>query len=83
VHFQQSSFEGVNVSSRTLRRHAVDHVPVLTAEGQAERFLLEAMDGRAALEELAKRAAERFPGVFSSHEDAFERAAELARKFSR
>jgi protein arginine N-methyltransferase 1 len=83
VHFQQSTFEGAPVSSRTLRRHAVDHVPVLTTEGEAERFLIQAMDGKAALEEIAKRAAERFPGVYSSREDAFERAAELARKFSR
>jgi protein arginine N-methyltransferase 1 len=83
VHFQQSSFEGAQVSSRTLRRHAVDHVPVLTAEGEAERFLLGAMDGNASLEEIAKKAAERFPEVYSSHEDAFQRVTELARKFSR
>jgi type I protein arginine methyltransferase len=83
VHFRQSTFEGSLASSRTLRRHAVDHVPVLTAEGEAERFLLGAMDGRASLEEIAKKAAERFPGVYSSPEDAFQRATELARKFSR
>jgi type I protein arginine methyltransferase len=83
VHFQQSSFEGAQVSSRTLRRHAVDHVPVLTAEGEAERFLLGAMDGNASLEEIAKGTAERFPEVYSSHEDAFQRVTELARKFSR
>jgi protein arginine N-methyltransferase 1 len=83
VHFRQSTFEGANVSSRTLRRHAVDHVPTLTAEGEAERFLLGAMDGRTALEEIAKRAAERFPEVYSSHEEAFERVSDLARKFSR
>lgn len=83
AHFRQSSFVGAIVSSRTLRRHATDHIPVLTAEGEAERFLLEAMDGRASLEEIAKNAAERFPKVYCSHEDAFERASELARKFSR
>jgi len=83
VHFQQSSFEGANVSSRTLRRHAVDHVPVLTAEGEAERFLLGAMDGKASLEQIAQRAAERFPEVYSSQEDAFQRVTELARKYSK
>jgi type I protein arginine methyltransferase len=83
IHFRQSAFEGLTVSSHTLRRHAVDHVPVLTAEGEAERFLLGAMDGRASLEEIAKKAAVRFPGVYSSHEVAFERVAELARKLSR
>jgi hypothetical protein len=35
------------------------------------------------MEEIAKRAAERFPEVYSSHEDAFQRVTELARKFSR
>jgi type I protein arginine methyltransferase len=83
VHFQQSTFEGSQVSSRTLRRHAVDHVPVLTAEGEAERFLLGAMNGKASLEEIARRAAAGFPEVYSSHEDAFQRVTELARKFSR
>ncbi|MDQ1406618.1 MAG: hypothetical protein QOG55_2247 [Acidobacteriaceae bacterium] len=83
VHFRQSAFEGLSVSSHTLRRHAVNYIPVLTAEGEAERFLLEAMDGRTSLEEIAKKAAERFPGVYSSHEEAFERVSELARKLSR
>ncbi len=83
MHFRQSTFEGANVSSRTLRRHAVDHVPVLTMEGEAERFLLGAMDGRASLEEIAKKAAEQFPAVYSSLEEAFERVSELARKLSR
>ena len=83
AHFRQSNFEGAYVSLHTLRRHAIDHIPVLTAEGEAERFLLEAMDGRASLQEIAERAAKRFAEVYSSHEDAFERASELARKFSR
>jgi type I protein arginine methyltransferase len=83
VHFRQSSFEGTLVSSHTLRRHAVNHIPVLTAEGEAERFLLGAMDGRTSLEEIAKKAAVRFPEVYHSHEAAFERVSELARKLSR
>jgi type I protein arginine methyltransferase len=83
VHFRQSTFEGTQVSLHTLRRHATDHIPVLTPDGEAERFLLEAMDGRASLEEIAKSAVKQFPKVYSSHEDAFERASELARKFSR
>jgi PRMT5 arginine-N-methyltransferase len=40
VYFRQSTFEGAQVSLRTLRRHATDHIPVLTAEGEAERFLV-------------------------------------------
>jgi hypothetical protein len=56
---------------------------VLTAEGEAERFLLGAMDGKASLEQIAQRAAERFPEAYSSQEDAFQRVTELAQKFSR
>jgi hypothetical protein len=82
THFRQSTFEGAHISSHTLRREAVDHIPVLTTEGEAERFLLGAMDGRASLKEIGKRAAERFPEVYSSQQEAFERASELARKFS-
>ncbi len=83
IHFRQSTFEGSNVSSAILRQHATDYVPVLTEEGQADRFLLEAMDGSASLEEIARKAVERFPTVYPLCEDAFERAAELARKLSR
>jgi protein arginine N-methyltransferase 1 len=83
VHFRQSTFEGAPVSLRSLRRHATDHIPVLTADGEGERFLLKAMDGTASLQEIAKSAAKQFPKVYSSQEDAFERASELARKFSK
>jgi hypothetical protein len=61
----------------------MDFVPVLTEAGEAERWLLEAMDGKAALEEIASAAVERFPKVFRRQEEAFRRAAELAEKFSR
>ncbi len=83
IHFRQSTFEGADVSLQLLRRHATDYVPVLTEEGRADRFLLEAMDGSASLEEIAKKAAEQFPQVYPVCEDAFERASELARKFCR
>jgi hypothetical protein len=61
----------------------MDFVPVLTEAGEAERWLLEAMDGKAPLEEIAAAAAEYFPNVFRRQEEAFRRAAELAEKFSR
>jgi hypothetical protein len=45
--------------------------------------LLHAMDGKTCLQEMANSAAERFPAVFPRWEDALNRAAELARQFSR
>lgn len=81
-HFQQSTLESAQFSPRWLRRHAADFVPVLSEPGEAERWLLEAMDGNAPLQEIAQAAAERFPKVFPRLEEAFRRASELADKFS-
>jgi hypothetical protein len=82
-HFQQSTFQGARLSPQWLRRHAMDFVPVLSEAGEAERWLLEAMDGKAPLQEIAQAAAERFPKVFRRREEALRRASELAEKFSR
>jgi len=54
-----------------------------TDGAMAERWLLEAVDGNAPLQEIASEAAERFPNVFRRQEEAFRRASELAEKFSR
>jgi type I protein arginine methyltransferase len=81
-HFQQSTLQGTRFSPQWLRRHALDFVPVLSEAGEAERWLLQAMDGNAPLQEIASAAAERFPKVFRRQEEAFRRASELAEKFS-
>jgi type I protein arginine methyltransferase len=81
--FRQSTFEGAQFMSETLRRRAADYVPVLTEAGLAERWLLQAMDGIAPLQEIAQAAAEQFPKVFRRPEDAFRRVSALAERFSR
>ncbi len=81
--FHQSTFQGAQFTAEALRRRAADYVPVLSESGRAERWLLEAMDGSTALQEIALAAAERFPAVFRRQEDAFRRVAILAEKFSR
>lgn len=81
--FHQSTFEGAQFSSEVLRRRSVDYVPVLSETGQAERWLLEAIDGSTALQEIAEDAAERFPRVFCRKEDAFRRVSALVERFSR
>lgn len=82
-HFQQSTLQGAQFSPQWLRKHAEDFVPSLTAEGEAERWLLQAMDGKTALEKIVKDAADRFPTVFRKGEEAFRRVSALAEKFSR
>jgi hypothetical protein len=58
-------------------------VPVLDESGQAERWILQAIDGKRSLENIASEAAQQFPHVFRRVRDAFNRAAEIAEKYSR
>lgn len=82
-HFRQSTFQGANFAPESLRRRAGDFVPSLSEEGQADRWLLQAMDGKTSLQQMAQAAAQRFPAIFPRWEKALHRAAELARQFSR
>ena len=81
--FRQSTFQGATFTPQALRRRAGDYVPSLSEEGQADRWLLQAMDGKTSLQQMAQAAATNFPSIFPRWEDALHRAAELARKFSR
>ncbi len=81
--FHQSTFQGANFSPSSLRRRAADFVPMLSDEGQADRWLLQAMDGKATLQEIAQSAATRFPHLFPRCEDALRRAGELAERLTR
>jgi protein arginine N-methyltransferase 1 len=83
LHFQQSTFQGANFSPHSLRRQAVDYVPLLSEAGQADLWMLERMDGSASLQNIAQSASERFPRLFSSWHEAFRRAAALSREYSR
>lgn len=81
--FQQSTFQGANFTPETLRRRAAEFVPSLSEQGSVDRWLLQAMDGKTSLQQMAQAAAQRFPAIFARWEDALHRAAELARQFSR
>jgi protein arginine N-methyltransferase 1 len=83
ISFRQSTFYGGTFFPASLRKRATDFVPILSESGQAERWLLQAMDGKSHLEEIAAEAVRQFPHVFRCVEDAFNRAAEIAEKYSR
>ena len=83
LHFRQSTFFGSCFSPLSLQRHAVDFVPARNEPGEANLWLLQAMDGKNSLQEIAQLAAQRFPAIFPRWEDALHRAAELAGQFSR
>jgi protein arginine N-methyltransferase 1 len=82
VFFRQSTFHGATLSTSLLHKHNTNFVPELSTEGQAERWLLQAMDGKRTLEDIASEAVRLFPDVFRRREDALNRAADLAEEFS-
>ncbi len=83
VRFVQSTFYGSLFPPSVLHKRTMDFVPVLTEHGQAERWILQAMDGNRPLEDIASEAARLYPHVFRRTEDAFNQAAEIAEKYSR
>ena len=83
IRFRQSTFYGSLFPPSLLRKRTFDFVPVLNEVGQAERWILQAMDGSRPLKNIAAEATELFPHVFRRTEDAFNQAAEIAEKFSR
>jgi protein arginine N-methyltransferase 1 len=83
IRFVQSSFYGSLFPPSLLQKRAVGFVPVLDESGQAERWILQACDGKRSLDDIASEAARQFPHVFRRVEDAFNRAAEIAEKYSR
>jgi type I protein arginine methyltransferase len=83
LHFKQSTFQGANFSPHALRCQAVDYAPLLSETGQADLWMLQRMDGIASLQTIAQAASQQSPRLFSSWREAFRRAAELSKDFSR
>ena len=81
--FNQSSFLGSAVSLANLRKRAAGFMPALDDDGEIDRFILQAIDGRTPQDEIAKRTSERFPTHFRSWQEALARVGDLSQKYSR
>lgn len=81
--FKQSSFHGSPIARETLSALAPDTIPALDDNGEVVRFVLNAIDGRTPLQDIALRAAERFPDQLMNAREARDRIVELAREYAR
>ncbi len=81
--FVQSTFYGTTFMPDALRRRTLDYVPRLSEMGEADRWLLEAIDGERSMEEIGRAGAARFPRHFANFEDALRRVTALAEKYAR
>jgi hypothetical protein len=60
--FEQSSFLGIPLAPALLRKRSAQFVPTLNENGEIERFIMNLMDGRASVQEIAQQVCNRYKG---------------------
>jgi protein arginine N-methyltransferase 1 len=81
--FDQSVLQGAVLSPAKLLKRSSKYIPQLSEEGHMRRRALELMDGRAELEEIARRLTAEFPGRFARWEQALTFAGAISNEDSR
>jgi hypothetical protein len=81
--FDQSVLQGAVLSPAKLLKRSSTYIPHLSGEGLMRRRVLELMDGRAALEEIARHLAAEFPGRFTRWEQALTFAGAVSNENGR
>ncbi|MDZ7267796.1 MAG: 50S ribosomal protein L11 methyltransferase [candidate division KSB1 bacterium] len=76
--FRQSSLWGEPLSPHQLRKRAHTFVPRLNQEGRIMQFILNRMEGRATLADLAHELVQTFPRDFPDWQSALVRLGDLA-----
>ena len=82
ANFRQSNFLASTISPDELRKRASAYTPRLSPGGEVERFVLEMMDGRRSLADIAASLQQRHPGLFTSRQEALDRVADISRRCS-
>ncbi|HEY2011919.1 MAG TPA: 50S ribosomal protein L11 methyltransferase [Bryobacteraceae bacterium] len=80
--FRQSEFLSHPHSPSRMQKQSADHVPTLNHEGELDRLVLQLMDGRNAIQDIAQVLAQKFPARFQSAGQAIGYVADLSRKYS-
>ncbi len=79
--FRQSTDYAESVERSELSNEVSKLMPVLGADGQTDRFILEKMDGRTSLEDIAQATMSQFPNRFQSRDAAVQYVYDLFRYY--
>lgn len=79
--FSQSSFHAVPLSAERLRRLSADATPMIGAQGGVDRFVVDRLDGRTTLADVAAALRETFPDRFPDLPSALARVTETTGRF--
>jgi predicted RNA methylase len=80
--FDQSVLQGAVLSLEKLHKRASTYIPQLSKEGLLRRRVLDLMDGRVSLEEIARRLAAEFPERFGHWHKALSYAGTISEENS-
>lgn len=83
IHFEQAQLNGAVLSTTQLHKLAADYVPQLSEEGRMRCRTFDLMDGKAPLEEIARRLATEFPQRFPTWLQALSYAGAVSQEYSR
>lgn len=83
IQFGQSQLDGAVLSASKLHKTAADYVPVLSDEGRLRRRTFELMDGKASLEEIARRLEQEFPQRFQGWQQALSYAGAVSQEHTK
>jgi hypothetical protein len=81
AHFNQSTFFGVPLSASALRKAGASYTPTLTEDGRIARLILELMNSRMSVGEIANRVRTEFPSRFADRDDALSQVARLSQRY--
>lgn len=80
--FQQSTFFGAPLSPTQLRRGSSEFQPTLSEDGQIAQFIIERMNGRLSVGEIADQVLAQFPSRFANRQQALTKVGALAQQYS-
>ena len=79
--FTQSTFYGMPLAPAALEKKSSGYIPSLGEDGRIIRFVLEAIDGQASLNDIALRLSAEFPCRFPRRQDALSYVADMSRQY--
>lgn len=83
IHFDQSQLGSAVLSATRLHRMAADFVPVLSEDGRLRCRVLELMDGKLSLDQIAQLLTKEFPRRFPAWQQALSYAAAVSQEYCR
>lgn len=81
--FDQSTFYSKRIPLAELKKNSLTFVPAINAEGELDKFILDAMNGQDTIEQIAQRASEKFKGNLNDAGDLSARVSKLAKQYSK